>query len=107
LNIDKVFKALADPNRRTLLDQLYLKNGQTLHELVQHLNISRQAVTKHLTILAEANLVIEVRRGREKLHYLNSAPIGEIYNRWISKYSHHRMEVLDDMKYQLEEENNE
>ncbi len=104
--MDKVFKALADPNRRYLLDQLHMKNGQTLSELCQHLNMTRQSVAKHLAILEDANLVIVEWRGREKLHYLNSVPISEIYERWISKYERHRLEALHELKTALEEEDN-
>jgi DNA-binding transcriptional ArsR family regulator len=84
--MDEVFKALADPSRRELLDSLSARNGQTLHELCAGLDITRQAVSKHLSVLAEANLVTTVRRGREKLHYLNAAPISDITERWISRY---------------------
>jgi len=79
--MDDVFKALADPSRRLLLDRLRSRNGQTLGELTEHLDMTRQAVTKHLAILEEANLVVTVRRGREKLHYLNPAPIHDIARR--------------------------
>ena len=81
--MDKVFKALADPSRRLLLDRLRARNGQTLGELGEHLDMSRQAVTKHLAVLEAANLVVTLWRGREKLHYLNPAPIHEIARRWI------------------------
>ena len=84
--MDIVFKALAYASRRQLLDQLRAENGLTLGQLCQHLDMSRQAVTKHLKLLEAANLVVTVRRGREKLHYLNPVPINEIANRWISKY---------------------
>lgn len=101
--MDEVFKALADPTRRELLDRLRAENGQTLGELSGHLAMSRQAVTKHLNILEAANLVATVRRGREKLHYLNPAPIGEIYDRWIGKYDKARVAALADLKRALEE----
>jgi DNA-binding transcriptional ArsR family regulator len=101
--MDKVFKALADSSRRQLLDLLYMKNGQTLSELCSHMNISRQAVTKHLSILENANLVVVEWRGREKLHYLNPVPISEIYHRWIGKYERHSLEALNDLKTHLEE----
>jgi len=100
--IDKIFKALADSNRRKLLDLLYINNGQTLSELCKHLDMTRQAVTKHLVILEEANLVVVEWKGREKLHYLNPIPISEVYHRWISKYDHHRMEALSELKNNLE-----
>ena len=99
---DKVFKALADPSRRRLLDVLYQQNGQTLSELCGHLDMTRQAVTKHLTLLEGANLVATVWRGREKLHYLNPMPLHEIYERWIGKYERHRLQVLSDLKKGLE-----
>jgi DNA-binding transcriptional ArsR family regulator len=100
--MDKPFKALADPSRRRLLDELHAKNGQTLRELCSHLDMSRQAVTKHLTLLEAANLVVTVRRGREKLHYLNPVPIHEIYERWIGKFERHRLRVLHQLKKGLE-----
>jgi DNA-binding transcriptional ArsR family regulator len=102
--MDKVFKALADPSRRLLLDKLRANNGQTLGELVEHLdNMSRQAVTKHLAVLEAANLVVTVWRGREKLHYLNPAPIHEITRRWIGGYEKSRVAALADLKRALEE----
>lgn len=101
--MDDVFKALADPTRRELLDRLRAGNGQTLNELCRHLAMSRQAVTKHLAILEAANLVATIRRGREKRHYLNPAPIGEIYDRWIGKYEQARVAALADLKRALEE----
>lgn len=100
--MDAVFKALADPSRRKLLDQLYTQNGQTLSELCEHLDMTRQAVTKHLALLEAANLVVTIRQGREKLHYLNPAPIHEVYDRWIRKYDRHRLEALGDLKKSLE-----
>ncbi len=102
-DMDKVFKALADPNRRHLLDRLHANNGQTLGELCEHLDMTRQAVTKHLAVLEAANLVVTVWRGREKLHYLNPVPINEIYERWIGKYERHRVRALHDLKKALEE----
>lgn len=105
--MDKIFKALADSSRRQLLDQLYKKNGQTLNELSTHLEMTRQSVTKHLAILEEANLIVTEWQGRNKLHYLNVAPIGEIYDRWIGKYEQHRIEALRELKNNLEEEKNE
>jgi DNA-binding transcriptional ArsR family regulator len=100
--VDEVFKALADPSRRKLLDELYKNNGQTLGELCEHLDMSRQAVTKHLALLEAANLVATVWRGREKLHYLNPAPLHEISERWIGKYERHRLQALSDLKKGLE-----
>lgn len=102
--MENVFKALADASRRQLLDALYAKNGQTLTELCQHLNVTRQAVTKHLSILEAANLVVTVWRGREKLHYLNPVPIHEVYMRWIHKYERPQLEGLNELKTKLEEE---
>jgi DNA-binding transcriptional ArsR family regulator len=104
--MDKVFKALADLSRRHLLDRLHADNGQTLGQLCAHLNMTRQAVTKHLAVLEAANLVVTVWRGREKLHYLNPVPINEIYERWIGKYERHRVRALHDLKRALEEEHN-
>ena len=104
--MDLVFKALADKSRRKLLDQLYKSNGQTLTELCEHLDMSRQAVTKHLVLLEQANLVAIVWRGREKLHYLNPVPLHEIYERWIGKYEGHRLQALSDLKNSLEEDKN-
>jgi DNA-binding transcriptional ArsR family regulator len=101
--MDEVFKALADPSRRQLLDRLYAKNGQTLSELCVDLDMSRQAVTKHLVLLEQANLVATIWRGREKLHYLNSAPLHEIYERWIRKYEHQRLQALSELKQRLED----
>jgi DNA-binding transcriptional ArsR family regulator len=101
--MDEVFRALADPTRRELLDRLRTDNGQTLGELCGRLAMSRQAVSKHLAILEGANLVATVRRGREKLHYLNPVPIGEIYDRWIGKYEKARIAALADLKRALEE----
>ena len=100
--MDKVFKALADPSRRQLLDRLYADNGQTLGGLCEHLAMTRQAVTKHLALLEEANLVATLRRGREKLHYLNPVPIHEIGERWIAKFERSRLQALSDMKKALE-----
>jgi DNA-binding transcriptional ArsR family regulator len=101
--MDKVFKALADPSRRLLLDKLRDNNGQTLGELGEHLDMTRQAVTKHLAVLEGANLVVTVWRGREKLHYLNPAPIHEIARRWIGEYEKTRVAALADLKRALEE----
>jgi DNA-binding transcriptional ArsR family regulator len=100
--MDKVFKALADATRRKLLDRLHAENGQTLGELCERLAMTRQAVTKHLVLLEEASLVVTVRRGREKLHYLNPIPIHEIAERWIGKFEHHRLQALSELKKKLE-----
>lgn len=100
--MNEVFKALADPSRRKLLDELHKNNGQTLSELCEHLDMTRQAVTKHLALLEAANLVATVWRGREKLHYLNPAPLHEIYERWIGKYERRRLRALSDLKRGLE-----
>jgi DNA-binding transcriptional ArsR family regulator len=101
--LDAVFKALADESRRKLLDGLHKNNGQTLGELCEHLDMTRQAVTKHLVILEGANLVATVWRGREKLHYLNPVPLHELSERWIGKYERHRLQALSDLKKGLEE----
>jgi len=102
--MDAVFRALADASRRELLDRLRAENGQTLNDLCARLDMTRQAVSKHLGILEEANLVVTVRRGREKLHYLNPVPIHEIGERWIGKFERHRLQALADMKKALESE---
>src|SRR3954451_13939751 len=102
LTMDKVFKALADETRRQLLDRLHADNGQTLGELCEHLSMTRQAVTKHLRVLEAANLVVTLRRGREKLHYLNPVPIHEIAERWTRQFERGRLRVLSDLKKQLE-----
>ena len=101
--MDLVFKALADPTRRKLLDRLYADNGQTLLQLCERLAMTRQAVTKHLVLLEQANLVATVRRGREKLHYLNPVPIHQIAQRWIGKFERSRLDALGDLKKKLEE----
>ena len=103
--MDEVFKALADPSRRRLLDELFKSNGQTLGQLCEHLDMTRQAVTKHLALLEAANLIATQKRGREKLHYLNPMPLHEIYERWIGKYERHRLQALSDLKRRLEEDN--
>ena len=100
--MNKVFKALASPERRRLLDALRERNGQTLGELCTHLDMTRQAVTQHLERLEDANLVATIRRGREKLHYLNPVPIYEISKRWIVKYERHRLDALRKLKKKLE-----
>ncbi|QYC45969.1 hypothetical protein Nocox_42155 [Nonomuraea coxensis DSM 45129] len=101
--MDEVFKALADASRRRLLDSLNARNGQTLRELCAGLDMARQSVSKHLAVLEAANLVTTVWRGREKLHYLNAAPINEIAERWISRYDQARVDALADLKRVLEE----
>src|SRR5215470_9211292 len=103
-SMDKVFKALADRSRRRLLDRLRAENGQTLGELCRHLDMTRQAVTKHLKLLEEATLVVTIWRGREKLHYLNPVPIHEIAERWIGKFERGRLRVLAELKKKLEGE---
>jgi DNA-binding transcriptional ArsR family regulator len=101
--MDAVFKALADESRRKLLDVLHKSNGQTLTQLCGHLDMTRQAVTKHLALLEAANLIATVWHGREKLHYLNPMPLHEIYERWIFKFERHRLQALSDLKKVLEE----
>jgi len=102
--MDRVFKALADPTRRRLLDRLHARNGQTLGELCAHLDITRQAVSQHLGRLEDANLVATIRRGRERVHYLNPIPIHEIHERWIQKYERQHLNALHDLKKRLEGE---
>ncbi|MGW3288972.1 ArsR/SmtB family transcription factor [Streptomyces sp. NPDC001002] len=101
--MDKVFKALADETRRRLLDRLHEQNGQTLGELCEHIDMARQSVTQHLAVLEAANLVSVVRRGREKLHYLNPVPLHEIQERWIDKFERPRLSVLSAVKRRAEE----
>ncbi|GAA0555690.1 metalloregulator ArsR/SmtB family transcription factor [Actinomadura livida] len=101
--MDEVFKALADPSRRRLLDSLNSRNGQTLRELCAGLDMARQSVSKHLAVLEAAQLVTTARRGREKLHYLNAAPINAIADRWISRYDRERARALADLKTALEQ----
>lgn len=101
---DHVFKALADPSRRSLLDRLRADNGLTLGQLCQHLDMTRQAVTKHLAILEAANLIVPIWKGREKLHYLNPVPIHEVAERWIKRFEQGRLRILADLKNQLEGE---
>src|SRR5471032_986759 len=100
--MDLVFRALADPSRRDLLDRLRADSGQTLGQLCERLDMTRQAVSKHLGLLEAANLVATVKRGREKLHYLNPVPIHEIAERWIGKFERGRLQALSDMKQALE-----
>jgi DNA-binding transcriptional ArsR family regulator len=104
MSMDAVFKGLADGSRRQLLDRLHKKNGQTLGELCEGLAMSRQAVTKHLGILEDANLVATRKQGREKLHFINPVPINEITERWIGKFERGRLAALSDLKEQLERE---
>jgi DNA-binding transcriptional ArsR family regulator len=99
---DVVFKALADGSRRRLLDRLYATNGQTLSELCEGLAMTRQAVSKHLSILEAANLVVAQKRGRERLHFLNPVPINAIAERWINKFDEGRLAALADLKRALE-----
>jgi DNA-binding transcriptional ArsR family regulator len=99
---DVLFKALADPSRRKLLDRLYANDGQTLSELCEHLDMARQSVTQHLELLEAANLVAVRWRGREKLHFLNPVPLQDIYERWIAKFEKPRLKALHDLKQRLE-----
>ncbi len=102
--MDDVFRALADPSRRRLLDSLNRRGGQTLRDLCAGMEMARQSVSKHVAVLEAAALVTTARRGREKLHYLNPAPIGEISDRWINQYDRHRVRALSDLKRTLEED---
>jgi DNA-binding transcriptional ArsR family regulator len=102
MSMDAVFKALADPTRRRLLDRLRARNGQPLNELCEHQDMTRQAVTKHLGILAAANLVVMQKRGRERLHFLNPVPINDIAERWIDAFERGRLRALADLKKNLE-----
>jgi DNA-binding transcriptional ArsR family regulator len=102
MSMDDVFKALADPTRRKLLDMLRIKNGQSLSALCAAPDMTRQAVTKHLAILEDAHLVVTEKRGREKLHFLNPVPIHEIADRWIGKFERGRLDALADLKSNLE-----
>ena len=102
MDADKVFKALADPTRRKLLDLLHGRNGQTLGQLCENLDMARQSVTQHLGILEEANLVSTVRRGRERLHFINPVPLHEAYERWVRKFERQRLSLLHDLKKELE-----
>ena len=99
---DAVFRALADASRRALLDRLHARNGQTLGELCRGLDMTRQAVAKHLAILADANLVSWKRQGREKFHFINPVPINEIAERWIGKFERPRLDALAKLKRKLE-----
>ena len=100
-----LFKALADPTRRKLLDLLHAHDGRTLNELCEHLEMTRQGATQHLDLLEAANLVATVRRGREKLHFLNPVPLQDIYERWIAKFEKPRIKALSNLKKRLEKEN--
>ena len=102
---DLLFKALADPSRRKLLDLLRAHDGRTLNDLCEHLDMTRQGVTQHLTVLEAANLVATVWRGREKLHFLNPVPLQEIYERWIAKFERPRLKALAKLKQRLEKAN--
>lgn len=104
MSMDAVFRALADASRRQLLDRLHNKNGQTLGDLCEGLAMSRQAVTKHLAILEDANLVATKRQGRKKLHFINPVPINDIAERWIGKFERGRLAALSDLKRKLERE---
>ncbi|HET9635497.1 MAG TPA: metalloregulator ArsR/SmtB family transcription factor [Gemmatimonadaceae bacterium] len=102
---DRLFKALADPSRRKLLDLLKAHDGRTLNELCQHLDMTRQGATQHIDVLEAANLVVTVRSGREKLHFLNPVPLQEIYERWIAKFEKPRLKALQNLKRKLEKTN--
>jgi DNA-binding transcriptional ArsR family regulator len=104
MSMDAVFRALADPLRRQLLDDLRQRDGQTLNELCEGRGMTRQAVTKHLAILGDADLVVTERRGREKLHHLNPVPIHDIADRWIGRFERGRLAALADLKRRLEGE---
>ena len=99
---DLLFKALADPSRRRLLDLLHAHDGRTLNDLCEYLDMTRQGVTQHLGVLEEANLVATLWQGREKLHFLNPVPLQEIYERWIAKFERPRLKALDQLKRRLE-----
>ena len=103
--MDLVFKALADPSRRHMLDRLYADNGLTLNELCEHFDMTRQAVAKHLDLLEKARLVVIVWHGREKRHYLNPMPIQQIHEDWIAKYERHSLQALSQLKKEITEKN--
>ena len=103
MSMDTAFRALAEPVRRRLLDRLHARNGRTLGELCEGLDMTRQAATKHLAVLETANLVVTQWRGREKLHFLNPVPIHEIADRWIGKFERSRLDALAELKRSLEE----
>ena len=100
---DLLYKALADPSRRKLLDLLYAHDGQTLNQLCKHLEMTRQSATQHLDLLEAANLVVIQWRGREKLHFLNPVPLQDVYERWIRKFEKPRLKALHDLKKRLED----
>ncbi|WP_193338159.1 ArsR/SmtB family transcription factor [Devosia beringensis] len=102
MDADKVFKALADPTRRRLLDLLHERNGQTLSQLCENLAMTRQSATQHLALLEDANLVSTAKRGREKLHFINPVPLHDIYERWVRKFELQRLKSLHDLKTELE-----
>jgi DNA-binding transcriptional ArsR family regulator len=101
---DRVFKALADPTRRFLLDLLFARDGRTLTELESELEMTRFGVMKHLKVLAEAGLVVAHKQGREKLHFLNPVPIRLVHDRWIDKYTERQVSALVDLKNELEKD---
>ena len=105
--MDEVFKALADPTRRSLLDELFREDGQTLSALEERLPMTRYGVMKHLRVLEEARLVTTKRRGREKLHFLNPVPIRLVHDRWVSKYAEPWASALSELKREIEEEDDE
>lgn len=102
MDTDRVFKALADPTRRRLLDLLHDRNGQTLGQLCENLEMARQSATQHLAVLEDANLVSTTRRGREKLHFINPVPLHDIYERWVRKFESERLKTLHQLKTELE-----
>lgn len=102
--IDRVFKALADPSRRELLDRLHEKSGQTMTQLCSGLTMARQSVAQHLQLLEDANLIVVQWHGREKLHYFNPVPIHEIYRRWIRKFEEGRLDALRELKQKVEKQ---
>ena len=102
---DLLFKALADPGRRKLLDVLHIHDGRTLNELCKHLDMTRQGVTQHLALLEAAHVISTIRKGREKLHFLNPVPLQEIYERWIAKFEKPRLKALSDLKRRMEKDN--
>ncbi len=104
MDTDILFKALGDPTRRQVLDLLCERNGQTLGELCEQLDMARQSATQHIALLEAAHLVTVVWRGREKLHFINPVPLHDIYARWVRKFEHRRLELLDDLKRELEGE---
>ena len=105
MDADKVFKALGDPTRRKLLDLLGEKNGQTLGQLCENLDMARQSATQHIDLLEAANLISTVKRGREKLHFINPVPLHEVYERWVRKFERQRLSLLHDLKQELEGDN--